>query len=85
MNSKELNQLNENLVKLNKNLDRQNSLLRNFEISIFRGVGYFVGVTIVASIIVFMISQTVNSLGGASLLNEMMGLEIIEDINITTD
>lgn len=80
--SKEVNQLNENLTKLNKNLDRQNSLIRNFIISIFRGVGYFIGVTIVASIIVFILSQTIKSIVDISLLEDVVGPNIIEEIEL---
>jgi len=84
MDSKLIKELNQNITILNQRIKRQNSLWRNLILSIFRGVGYFIGATIVASVIIYFVAQTIKSMSDAPILKDFLDPETIERIEINT-
>lgn len=84
MDSKLIKELNQNIIILNQRIKRQNSLWRNLMLSIFRGVGYFIGATIIASIAIYFISQTIKSISDVPILKDFLDPEKIEQIEINT-
>lgn len=58
---KSINELNKNVEALNANVDRSNAVLFNFLFSILKGVGVFIGATIVAGIIIYILSKALDS------------------------
>ncbi len=82
MKPKEIEQLNQNLNKLIDRLDKQNSLAKNFIISIIRGVGYFIGVTIVAGIIIYFLAQAAKSITQQSFFKNFINQETIEKFDL---
>jgi hypothetical protein len=58
---KTLESIKKNLVVLNKNLKNQNSFKRGFLFSVLQGVGSVIGATIVAGLILFILSKFIHS------------------------
>lgn len=47
---------------LNEKLEKSNSMVYNFLLSIVKGIGVFIGATIVAGVILYALSQLLSSL-----------------------
>lgn len=67
MNKEEINKSqNEQLLAelriLNAKLEKSNSMVYNFFLSIVKGIGVFIGATIVAGVILYGLSQLLSSL-----------------------
>lgn len=81
MESKLLKELNKNIKILNERIEKQNSLWRNFLLSIFRGVGYFIGVTIVAGILIYFLSIIIKTVE-IPILQDFITAKQIEELRI---
>ncbi len=81
MESKLLKELNKNIKILNERIEKQNSLWRNFLLSIFRGVGYFIGVTIVAGILIYFLSIIIKTVE-IPILQDFITANQMEELRI---
>jgi hypothetical protein len=83
MDPKQLETLNQNIQQLNQRIERQNSFWRIFVLSILRGVGNFLGFTIVASILIYIASIMLRTIN-LPLLDDLQNIietEKIEELN----
>jgi len=83
MDPKQLETLNQNIQQLNQRIERQNSFWRIFLLSILRGVGNFLGFTIVASILIYIASIMLRTIN-LPLLDDLQNIietEKIEELN----
>lgn len=60
------------LRALNSNIKKQISFKRNFFLSIVSGIGYTIGATIVAGIVIAILSWTINSIEDVPVLNKLI-------------
>lgn len=65
-NTESIKDQNEKLIAelriLNEKLEKSNSMVYNFLLSIVKGIGVFIGATIVAGVILYALSQLLSSL-----------------------
>ncbi|MGD9129213.1 MAG: DUF5665 domain-containing protein [Candidatus Woesebacteria bacterium] len=74
-----LNEVHRSIERLDKNIKRQNSFKRNFLLSIVRGVGYFIGATIVAGLAIAIMFKFLMSLDRLPFINQAIDVELIEE------
>ena len=84
MDDKQLAKLNQNIQQLTRRIERQNSVWQSFMLSILRGVGNFIGFTIVASILLYIASLFLRTIDIPILheLQEIVGMERVEELRV---
>ncbi len=68
------------LEKLNSNLQKEVSPVRRFIMAVIQGVGTIIGATIVAGIVLGVLSETVDSVDDIPILNKILDSEDLKDI-----
>lgn len=71
---------NDSISLLNKNIEKSISFRRNFFLSIVKGVGSFLGATIVAGILLGILSTVIDSVDDVPVLNKIVST--IEDSTV---
>jgi len=78
-------ELNNNLKKLIKGLEKQNSFKRSFLMSVIQGVGGVIGATIVAGMLLFVLSKFIHSVEQVPLIGNLVkSINIGSSINTKT-
>jgi uncharacterized protein (DUF697 family) len=78
-------ELNNNLKKLIKGLEKQNSFKRSFLMSVIQGVGGVIGATIVAGMLLFVLSKFIHSVEQVPLIGNLVkSINIVSSINTKT-
>lgn len=67
-----LHTLNIQLIALNKKIEQQLSFKRSIMMSVLNGAGYALGATIVAGIIITILTWTIQSVQDVPILNKIM-------------
>lgn len=73
-----------NLEELNEKLDKRNSVLYNFGLSIVKGVGSLIGATIVATILLGLLSQVASSANDIPILKNIVDVQEVNRV-LNTD
>ncbi len=78
----EIKQINKNLEKLNKKMEKKLSWRRNLLVAIWAGLGTVVGATIVAGILISIFSSMIDSVEDIPILNDIVeSVDLKEKIN----
>ena len=77
MNSDSLEQ---ELKRLSKCIERQNSLRRNFAVSVLRGFGGALGATFVFGLVIAGLVQLIRSIDYVPILNSILNSGTIEEV-----
>ncbi len=72
-------QLIKNLESLNEELEKSNSVLHNLGLSIVKGVGTLIGATIVATLLLGILSQIIQSANDIPILNKVIDTEKVNE------
>lgn len=72
-------ELNKNLKRLNRNLEKENSVARNIWMGIIKGAAGAVGATLVAGIILTILARTLDSAKDISILKPFLGSGKIQE------
>ncbi len=68
-----MNELEQQVTKLNANIEKQLSFRHNFINAIVYGVGYAMGASIVAGIIIALLTWTINSVHDIPVIGKLVG------------
>lgn len=70
--------LHKSVDKLNKSITRHNSLRRTFVIGVVNGVGTVIGATVVAGVVLLILSSFIHTIDQIPLLGELIRSSQIE-------
>lgn len=73
-----LETISNHLAKLDTSIQKKLSFKRNFLLSIVKGVGYAIGATLIAGIVIAILSWSISSIQDVPILNKILTASDIE-------